>query len=202
MTDHEVKSILLAGVGGQGTILVSRILTRALIDAGYEVKMSEIHGMAQRGGSVSTTVRYGKKVYSPLIGKGGADILVAFEKMEALRWTPWLKPSGIVVVNDHMIRPLPVASGAVDYPEGAIEALAASFKTIAFDAGQKALELGSARVMNVILLGAMVEAFQMEDFDWERALELSVPPAYLDINKKAFEAGRLLARESQGKDLT
>lgn len=196
MTTNEVKTILLAGVGGQGTILVSRILTGALIDAGYDVKMSEIHGMAQRGGSVSTTVRYGKKVDSPLIGRGSADVLVAFETMEAVRWSPWLKPDGVVVVNDYKIRPLPVASGAVEYPEGMIDALAGTFRTIAFDAGDEAVKLGNARVMNVILLGAMVEAFGMDDFDWDKALSDHVPERFIGINKEAFEIGRQLARKS------
>ncbi len=193
MTDKQVKSILLAGVGGQGTILVSRVLTRALIDAGHDVKMSEIHGMAQRGGSVSTTVRYGPKVHSPLIGKGAADILVAFEEMEAVRWSPWLKPTGIVVVNAYKIRPLPVASGAMDYPQDSIQSLTDSFSTIAFDAGKEAQALGNPRVMNVIMLGAMVQAFGMEAFDWDKALEETIPPAYRAINKQAFEAGRQLA---------
>lgn len=197
MTDKQVKSILLAGVGGQGTILVSRVLTRALIDAGYDVKMSEIHGMAQRGGSVSTTVRYGPKVHSPLIGKGAADILVAFEEMEAVRWSDWLKPSGLVVVNAYKIRPLPVASGAMDYPPDCIQALSEAFPTIAFDAGKEARALGNPRVMNIILLGAMVEAFDMDEFDWDKALEETVPPAYREINKQAFQAGRQLAREAR-----
>lgn len=197
MQDNPVKSILLAGVGGQGTILVSRVLTRALIEAGYDVKMSEIHGMAQRGGSVSTTVRYGTKVHSPLIGKGAADILVAFEAMEAVRWSDWLKPSGIVVVNDYRIRPLPVASGAMDYPENCIQTLSDSFQTVAFDAGGVAQTLGNPRVMNVVMLGAMVGAFGMENLDWGKALEDTVPPAYIALNKQAFEAGRQLALEAK-----
>ena len=118
--NNDVRTIVLAGVGGQGTILVSRVLTTALIDAGYDVKMSEIHGMAQRGGSVSTTVRYGKKVESPLVGKGAADILVAFEQMEAVRTAPVLKKDGIIVVNDYKIMPLPVASGADVYKRQAV----------------------------------------------------------------------------------
>ena len=130
--NNDVRTIVLAGVGGQGTILVSRVLTTALIDAGYDVKMSEIHGMAQRGGSVSTTVRYGKKVESPLVGKGAADILVAFEQMEAVRTAPVLKKDGIIVVNDYKIMPLPVASGAAAYPDNYIEVLSKAFRVIAF----------------------------------------------------------------------
>jgi len=196
MSKNEVKTILLAGVGGQGTILVSRILTQALIDAGYDVKMSEIHGMAQRGGSVSTTVRYGEKVDSPLIGKGAADVLVAFEEMEAVRWSDWLKPEGVIVVNDYRIPPLPVASGAADYPDHCIGELESAFRTIAFDAGDQAVKLGNARVMNVMLLGAMAEAFGMDEFDWDSALERHVPARFLEINRQAFETGRKLARQS------
>lgn len=192
--NNDVRTIVLAGVGGQGTILVSRVLTTALIDAGYDVKMSEIHGMAQRGGSVSTTVRYGKKVESPLVGKGAADILVAFEQMEAVRSTPVLKKDGIIIVNDYKIMPLPVASGKAEYPDNYIEELSKAFRVIAFNAGQAAIELGNARVMNIILLGAMVEAFEMGRLDWDSALEKQVPPRYLDINRKAFELGRSMAR--------
>ncbi|HNZ62957.1 MAG TPA: indolepyruvate oxidoreductase subunit beta [Bacillota bacterium] len=189
----DVRTIVLAGVGGQGTILVSRVLTTALIDAGYDVKMSEIHGMAQRGGSVSTTVRYGKKVDAPLVGKGEADILVAFEQMEAVRHSSILKKDGIIVVNDYKIMPLPVASGAAEYPDNYIEALSKAFRVIAFNAGEAAMALGNARVMNIIMLGAMVEAFEMEQFDWDSALAKQVPPKFLDINRRAFEAGRALA---------
>ena len=189
----KVTTILLSGVGGQGTILVSRVLTRALLDQGYDVKMSEIHGMAQRGGSVSTTVRYGQEVHSPLIGYGQADVLVAFEQMEAIRWTPYLKRDGIIVVNDYKIRPLPVASGQEEYPEDYLETLRSRFKTIAFDAAKEAKTLGNPRVMNIILLGAMAEAFQMNDFDWEKALEKEIPERFLAINKKAFSEGQKLA---------
>ena len=200
MNENNVKTILLAGVGGQGTILVSRILTHALMAAGYDVKMSEIHGMAQRGGSVSTTVRYGPKVYSPLIGKGGADILVAFEEMEAVRWTDWLKPQGLAVVNDYRIRPLPVASGAAQYPDNCISELEGAFRNVIVRAGEEAIRLGNPRVMNVILLGALVQAFGMDAFDWEGALEAQVPPKFLDINRQAFERGRQLAQEGPGSE--
>jgi indolepyruvate ferredoxin oxidoreductase beta subunit len=193
--NKDVRTIVLAGVGGQGTILVSRVLTTALIDAGYDVKMSEIHGMAQRGGSVSTTVRYGKKVESPLVGKGAADILVAFEQMEAVRTTPVLKKDGIIVVNDYKIMPLPVASGTAAYPDNYIEELSKAFRVIAFNAGQAAIKLGNARVMNIILLGAMVEAFDMGNLDWDSALVKHVLPKFLDINRKAFGMGRSMARK-------
>jgi len=185
----DVKSILLVGVGGQGTILVSKLLTRGLILAGYDVKMSEVHGMAQRGGSVSTQVRFGKKVYSPLVGPGQADILVSFEKMEAVRWAEYLKPNGVAVINDYAIPSLPVAIGAVPYPEGTVEAMAGRFKTISFDAAQVAGELGNPRVMNVVLFGALVRAMGLSDIDWEQVLRDQLPGKVLDINLKALKAG-------------
>ena len=190
----EVKSILLVGVGGQGTILVSKLLTQGLIQAGFDVKMSEVHGMAQRGGSVSTQVRYGDKVYSPIIGEGGADILVAFEKMEAVRWANYLKPTGIAVINNYEIPSLPVATGTVQYPEGCIEAMRKCFKTIAVDAAGVAEEIGNPRTMNVVLLGVLVKAFAMTDIDWETVLRDNLPEKMLDINLKAFRAGMALSQ--------
>ncbi len=185
----DVKSILLTGVGGQGTILVSKLLTQGLIRAGYDVKMSEVHGMAQRGGSVSTQVRYGTKVYSPIIGEGSADILVAFEKMEAVRYAKFLKPDGIAVINNYEIPSLPVAIGAAEYPEGCVEAMENSFKTISFNAAQVAQEVGNPRTMNVVLLGALIHAFGMEDIDWEGVLRDTLPAKVLDVNLKALAAG-------------
>ena len=139
----EVKNILLVGVGGQGTILASKILTSGLMEAGYDVKMSEIHGMSQRGGSVSTQVRYGDKVLSPIVGMGSADVIVAFETMEALRWLPYLKKGGSIVVNDFVINPAPVNQGQAEYPEGIIEDLAAKVKVVSLKAGDMAAELGN-----------------------------------------------------------
>ena len=190
----EVKSILLVGVGGQGTILVSKLLTQGLIQAGFDVKMSEVHGMAQRGGSVSTQVRYGEKVYSPIIGEGGADILVALEKMEAVRWANYLKPTGIAVINDYEIPSLPVATGTVQYPEGCIEAMRKCFKTIAVDAAGVAEEIGNPRTMNVVLLGVLVQAFAMTDIDWETILRDNLPEKMLEDNLKAFRAGMALSQ--------
>src|SRR5690554_3905305 len=143
------KSILLVGVGGQGTILASKLLTTGLMEAGYDVKMSEIHGMSQRGGSVSSQVRYGEKVDSPVIELGGADILVSFEKMEALRWLEYLKPEGKVVVNDFQISPMSVLSGKVDYNKGILQELSGKASTMVVNAGEKAKELGNEKVMNV-----------------------------------------------------
>ncbi len=184
-----VKSILLVGVGGQGTILVSKILTQGLIEAGFDVKMSEIHGMAQRGGSVSTQVRYGDKVYSPIIGRGGADILVAFEKMEAVRYAEFLKPSGIAVINNYAIAPMPVAAGMAAYPEGSIEAMSKAFKTISFNAAEIAQQIGNLKTMNIVLFGAMVKAFGMTGIDWEQVFRAQLPEKFLEVNLKAFRAG-------------
>ncbi len=185
----DVKSILLVGVGGQGTILVSKLLTQGLIRAGYDVKMSEVHGMAQRGGSVSTQVRYGKKVYSPIIGEGAADILVAFEKMEAVRYASFLKPEGIAVINNYEIPSLPVAIGAAEYPAGCVEAMEKSFKTISFNAADVAQQVGNPRTMNVVLLGALIKAFDMQGIDWEQILRDNLPAKVLEVNLKALKAG-------------
>lgn len=185
----ETKSILFVGVGGQGTILVSRLLTTGLMKAGYDVKMSEVHGMAQRGGSVSTQVRYGEKVYSPILGKGQADILVAFEKMEALRWSDYLKPNGIVIVNNYEIPSLPIAIGKIEYPEGILEELQNNFKTIVVDAGKVATELGNVKTQNVVLFGSLVKAFELTEVDWIEVLKEIIPERMLDINIKAFNKG-------------
>ncbi|HOE58052.1 MAG TPA: indolepyruvate oxidoreductase subunit beta [Bacillota bacterium] len=186
----DVKNILLVGVGGQGTILVSRILTEGLIQAGFDVKMSEVHGMAQRGGSVTTQVRYGKKVYSPIIGKGQADILVSFEKMEAVRWIEYLKPDGIVVVNNYEIPSLPIASGKEEYPQGLIEALQGSFKTVVVDAGTIAEELGNIKTQNIVLFGALVKALGLDEIDWVKIIRETIKPKLVDINIKAYNKGR------------
>ena len=183
------KSILLVGVGGQGTILASKILSTGLVEAGYDVKMSEIHGMAQRGGSVSTQVRFGDEVYSPIIGKGAADILVSFETMEALRWLDYLKPDGKVVVNDYKIPSAPILMGKADYPEGVIEAIKEKADTWVVDAANIAMELGNAKVMNIVLLGALVKAMDLTDIDWEQVIRNNVKEKFADINVKAFQRG-------------
>ncbi|MBL6468731.1 MAG: indolepyruvate oxidoreductase subunit beta [Mogibacterium sp.] len=186
----EVKNILLVGVGGQGTILASKILTSGLMEAGYDVKMSEIHGMSQRGGSVSTQVRYGEKVLSPIVGMGSADVIVAFETMEALRWLPYLKKGGSIVVNDFVINPAPVNQGQAEYPEGIIDDLAAKVKVVSLKAGDMAAELGNPKAMNVVLLGALVKAIgTLDDVDWMKHIEKNVKPKFVELNKKAFQAG-------------
>lgn len=185
----EVKNILLVGVGGQGTILASKILASGLIEAGYEVKMSEIHGMSQRGGSVSTQVRYGKKVYSPIVGKGSADVIVAFEKMEALRWLEYLKPDGKMVINDFEIPSAPILMGTAEYPEGILEELDGKIQIRTIKAGEIANELGNPKAMNVVLLGALVKAMKVDGVDWKKAVENNVKKGFEELNIKAFEAG-------------
>lgn len=166
----DVKNILLVGVGGQGTILASKILTSGLMEAGYDVKMSEIHGMSQRGGNVSTQVRYGKEVESPIVGKGSADVIVAFERMEALRWLEYLKIGGKMVINDFAIQPAPVNLGAAEYPADIIELLKSKAEVTTLKAGEIAGELGNPKAMNIVLLGALVKAIGgLDDVEIGRA---------------------------------
>ncbi|MDP3387835.1 MAG: indolepyruvate oxidoreductase subunit beta [Eubacteriales bacterium] len=183
------KSILLVGVGGQGTILASKLLTNGLMEAGYDVKMSEIHGMSQRGGSVSSHVRYGKKVDSPVIEIGGADILVSFEKMEALRYLNYLKTDGRVVVNDYEILSMPILSGKADYPGNADEILKSKAQTTILDAIGEAEKLGNQKVMNVILLGAIIKAMGLEEIDWVAILRENLNQKLVDINIEALQTG-------------
>ncbi len=183
------KNILLVGVGGQGTILVSKILSTGLVEAGYDVKMSEIHGMAQRGGSVSTQVRYGEKVYSPIIGIGDADILVSFETMETLRWLEYLKPEGVVVINDYEIPSAPILSGKADYPQGVIELIESKAETRVINAAEIAEGLGNSKVMNVVLLGALIKSMNLTEIDWEKVIKDLVKEKFVDLNIKALHAG-------------
>ena len=184
------KSIMIVGVGGQGTLLASRILGSALLDCGYDVKVSEVHGMSQRGGSVVTYVRYGEKVYSPLIEEGEADFIVSFEKIEAARWLSCLKKDGKIIVNTQQIDPMPVVMGAAEYPDGVIDALKASGAAVqAIDALPLAVEAGSAKAVNVILIGAMAKSMELDKEIWIKALKESVPPKFLELNLKAFDLG-------------
>ena len=185
----EVKNILLCGVGGQGTILASKILSYALVKAGYDLKMSEIHGMSQRGGSVTTQVRFGEKVNSPIIGKGSADILVSFEAMEALRNLGDLKQDGHVVVNDYKIPTATTLTGKQEYPEDVIEYVKSLASTKVLDASKIAGDLGNPKAMNVVLLGALVKLMGLEDLDWNDAISNCVKPAFVDLNIKALHAG-------------
>jgi indolepyruvate ferredoxin oxidoreductase beta subunit len=185
-----VKNILLVGVGGQGTILASKILSDGLMEAGYDVKMSEIHGMSQRGGNVSTQVRFGDKVFSPIIGKGEADLIVAFEKMEALRWIEYLKPGGRIVINDAEIPSVPIQMELASYPEGIVEELSQKATTYVFKATELAEELGNPKSMNMILLGALVKAIELPQINWEEVIKRNIKPAFVDINLKAFHMGQ------------
>ena len=192
MTDQskETGSVLLVGVGGQGTILASKVLSVGLMREGYDVKMSEIHGMSQRGGSVTTHVRFGTKVYSPIVDERGADILVSFEKVEAVRWLTFLKRGGTLVVNDYEIRPLSVLTGSAQYPDGVTEKLRAEVPNmIAFNAGKIAADLCSVKAQNIVLLGALVKGMKLDHIDWNTVLKDLVPPKLYDINARAFAAG-------------
>lgn len=183
------KNILLVGVGGQGTILASKLLTTGLMEAGYDVKMSEIHGMSQRGGSVSSQVRYGEKVESPVIELGGADILVSFEKMEALRYLNFLKPKGKVVVNDFEINSMPILSGKAEYPKNAIEVLSSKAPTIVINAAKEAEALGNSKVMNIILLGTIIKAMGLEEINWDKILKDNIKHNLVELNLKALKVG-------------
>ena len=185
----DVKSVLLVGVGGQGTILASKILTMGLIENGYDVKMSEVHGMSQRGGSVSTQVRFGKKVYSPIIGEGTADLLVSFEEMEAARYAKYLKKDGKIVVNTYRIPSMPILSGSRTYPEHIIESLSEQVPTMSLDATKIATDLGNPKSANVVLLGALIKAIGMTDIDWKAIIAKAVKPKFVEVNQKAFDAG-------------
>ena len=185
----DVKSVLLVGVGGQGTILASKILTIGLIENGYDVKMSEVHGMSQRGGSVSTQVRFGKQVYSPIIGEGTADILVSFEEMEAARYAKFLKQDGKMVVNTYRIPSMPILSGAKTYPDNIIEKLSEKVPVMTLDATKIATDLGNPKSANVVLLGALIKAVDMTDINWKDIIARTVKPKFVEVNQKAFDAG-------------
>jgi indolepyruvate ferredoxin oxidoreductase beta subunit len=188
------KSILLVGVGGQGTILASKLLTIGLMESGYDVKMSEIHGMSQRGGSVSSQVRYGDDVQSPVIELGGADILVSFEKMEALRWLEYMKPEGIIVVNDYQINPMPVVSGVADYSDEILDELKAKASDITvIDAFKEAEALGNPKVLNIVLLGTLIKMMNLTDINWNEIIAAEVKPQFVEINQKALAIGLSLA---------
>ncbi|SCI75735.1 indolepyruvate oxidoreductase subunit beta [uncultured Clostridium sp.] len=188
------NSILLVGVGGQGTILASKLLTIGLMEAGYDVKMSEIHGMSQRGGSVSSQVRYGEKVYSPVIETGGADILVSFEKMEALRWLKYLKSDGKLIVNDYKINSMPIITGKANYLEDEINEELKRVGARLVDASNDAIKLGNPKTMNIILLGSLVKSMNLENIDWNKIISDNVKKEFIDINIKAFEVGMNLVK--------
>lgn len=186
----ETKSIMIVGVGGQGTLLASRILGNAVISEGYDVKVSEVHGMSQRGGSVVTYVRYGKKVNSPIIDKSGADIILAFEELEALRALPFLKKDGKIIVNTQNIDPMPVITGAAAYPEHIIDSLkAAGADVTAVDALDLAIKAGNMKSVNVVLIGVMAKNTAIPENVWRDTIKSTVPEKFLEANLKAFELG-------------
>lgn len=180
---------MIVGVGGQGTLLASRILGNAVISEGYDVKVSEVHGMSQRGGSVVTYVKYGDKVFSPIIDRGEADMILAFEKLEAARALPYLKEGGTVILNDREIAPMPVITGAAEYPDGLVADIASKAKVIAIDALSLSLEAGSAKAVNVVLIGVLARSSDISKEVWIQTIKDTVPAKFLELNLKAFELG-------------
>ena len=185
----ETKNIMIVGVGGQGTLLTSRILGNVMLEGGYDVKISEVHGMAQRGGSVVTFVRYGDCVAEPIVEEGQADVLIAFERLEALRYAHFLKKDGVLIVNDQRMDPMPVVMGAAEYPEGIIEKLSAKYKVISVDAMTEAKALGNSKCFNVIVLGVAAQYMNFEKDEWFKVIEQIVKPKFVEMNKQAFEKG-------------
>lgn len=187
--NNMTKNIMIVGVGGQGTLLTSRILGKLATRAGYDVKLSEVHGMAQRGGSVVTFVRYGDNVAEPIVEEGQADVLIAFERLEALRYIHFLKKDGSVIVNDWRIDPITVVTGVAQYPENIIRTLKEKRNTIVVEATEEAKKLGAPRTFNVIILGAAAKYMGFDKEEWLDVIETTVPPKTIEINKKAFEIG-------------
>ena len=186
----ETKNVMIVGVGGQGSLLASKLLGRLLLNKGYDIKVSEVHGMSQRGGSVVTYVRYGEKVYSPIIDKGEADFILSFELLEAARWTEYLKPEGKLITNIQQINPMPVIIGAAEYPENLVEKMQAlGIDVDAIDALALAEQAGSSKAVNIVLLGRLAKWFDFTREEWLAAIEESVPPKFLELNKKAFQLG-------------
>ena len=187
----ETKNVMIVGVGGQGSLLASKLLGRLLLSKGYDIKVSEVHGMSQRGGSVVTYVRYGDKVYSPVIDKGQADYIVSFELLEAARWTEYLKPGGKIIVNTQQINPMPVIIGAAQYPENLVGKMeAAGLDVDAFDALSLAEQAGSTKAVNIVLMGHLSRNFDFTEEEWLEAIEKSVPAKFLELNKTTFTLGR------------
>ena len=185
------KNIMIVGVGGQGSLLASKLLGTLLSEAGADVKVSEVHGMSQRGGSVVTYVRYGDKVYSPIIDKGEADFIVSFEKIEAARYASYLKNGGKIIVNTQEIEPMPVITGAAEYPTDALEKLSALGVCVdALDALTPATEAGSAKAVNIVLMGRLSKYMDIPEEKWLDAIRRSVKPKFVELNEKAFKLGR------------
>ena len=186
---NKTQNIMIVGVGGQGTLLASRILGNTVIGQGYDVKVSEVHGMSQRGGSVVTYVKYGDEVYSPIIDKGCADIILAFELLEAYRALPYLKKGGKMIVNTQEIMPMPVITGAAAYPENIVEKLCSAADVTAVDALKLAEEAGNIKSVNVVLIGVMAKNTDIPYEIWVETVKSTVPSKFLDVNMKAFELG-------------
>ncbi|MBE6834968.1 MAG: indolepyruvate oxidoreductase subunit beta [Ruminococcaceae bacterium] len=186
----QTKSVMIVGVGGQGTLLASRLLGAALLNSGFEVKVSEVHGMSQRGGSVVTYVKYGDEVSSPIVGPGEADLILAFEQLEAARWLPYLKKDGNIIANTQKIDPMPVVIGTAVYPDGVLEAIEKTgVKLTSIDALSLAVEAGSPKAVNVVLIGVMASKMDLPKETWIEAIKQTVPEKFLEMNLKAFELG-------------
>ena len=184
----ETRNIMIVGVGGQGSLLASKLLGHLLLKKGYDVKVSEVHGMSQRGGSVVTYVRYGEKVFSPIIDKGEADFIVSFEPLEAARWISYLKKDGCVVTNTVQTDPMTVITGAAEYPSDIVSKISATgVKTDALNCLELAAQAGSVKAVNLVLLGRLSHYFDFDKSDWEEAIEACVPAKFLELNKKAFD---------------
>ncbi|MBR6114798.1 MAG: indolepyruvate oxidoreductase subunit beta [Oscillospiraceae bacterium] len=185
------KNMMIVGVGGQGSLLASKLLGHLLLGQGYDVKVSEVHGMSQRGGSVVTYVRWGERVYSPIVDKGEADFIVSFELLEAARYLEYLRPDGQIVTSTQQIDPMPVVTGAAAYPEALAEKMKAlGAKVDAFDALTLAEQAGSSKAANIVLMGRLSHYFDFDESVWMEALEACIAPRFLEMNKKAFALGR------------
>lgn len=185
----ETKNIMIVGVGGQGTLLTSRILGGIIQAAGYDVKLSEVHGMAQRGGSVVTFVRYGDKVYEPIVEEGQADVLIAFERLEAMRYAHFLKKDGVMIVNDQRMDPMTVVTGVAEYPQNILDTLKTDYKVVSIDAMAEAKKLGNSRVFNTVIIGVAARNMDFSKEQWLDVIANTVPAKTVELNQKAFEAG-------------
>ena len=186
----KTTSLMIVGVGGQGTLLASKVLGQALVSLDYDVKVSEVHGMSQRGGSVVTYVRYGSEVHSPIVDLGEADYMLAFEPLEAARYLPWLKNTGVIITNTRETMPMPVITGAATYPENIVEKLSQRASVILLDAMKLALEAGNPKAVNMVLMGVLASRMDLPEETWQAALEKQVPPKFLELNRRAFALGR------------
>ena len=187
----ETKNIMIVGVGGQGSLLASKLLGHLLLQQGYDVKVSEVHGMSQRGGSVVTYVRYGDRVNSPVIDKGEADFIVSFELLEAARWLSYLKPGGKIVTSTQQMDPMPVITGAAAYPENLAEKMRGAGANVdALDCLSLAEQAGSSKAVNIVLMGRLSHYFDFPEEAWEKSLEAMVPAKFLELNRKAFALGK------------